>query len=105
VPWIVQYHEAARAEALQLAHDMQARLDRLLGLIAAYGLQQLPPKTVKHIDGDLWELRIKGKDGIARAFYVTRIGQRLVIVRVFVKKTQKTPPREIRLAQQRATEV
>ena len=103
--WIIQYHEAARAEALQLPHDMQARLDRLLGLIAAHGLHKLPSKTVKHIDGDLWELRIKGKDGIARAFYVTLVGQRVVIVRVFVKKTQRTPPREIRLAQQRATEV
>ena len=84
---------------------MQARLERLVALVTAHGLQQLPPKTVKHIDGNLWELRIKGKDGIARAFYVTKIGQRVVIVRVFVKKTQKTPPREIRLAHQRAGEV
>ena len=54
---------------------------------------------------ELGELRIKGKDGIARAFYVTRKGQRLVIVRVFVKKTQKTPPHEIELALRRAEEV
>ena len=50
-------------------------------------------------------LRIKGRDGIARAFYVTATGQRLVIVRVFTKKTQKTPPREIKLAKKRAEEV
>jgi ribosome-binding protein aMBF1 (putative translation factor) len=55
---------------------------------------QLPPKYVKHIDGRLWELRMKGKDGIARAFYVIATAQRLVIVRVFTKKTQTTAPRE-----------
>ena len=74
-------------------------------LIRQHGLDHVPPKAAKHISGELWELRIKGKDGIVRAFYVTRSGQRLLIVRVFVKKTQKTPPREIRLALQRAEEV
>jgi phage-related protein len=49
-------------------------------------------------------MRIKGKDGISRAVYVTAIGRR-VVVRVFVKKTQKTPLREIEIALQRAQEV
>jgi phage-related protein len=53
----------------------------------------------------LWELRLTGKDGIARAIYITATGRRVVIVRIFVKKTQKTPPREIELARQRAKEV
>lgn len=105
MPWSVAFHPAARIEYLALSLDMQARLERLTALIAAHGLSNLPPKSVKHIDGELWELRIKGRDGIARAFYVTRTGQRLVIVRVFEKKTQKTPPREIRLARERAGEV
>jgi phage-related protein len=50
-------------------------------------------------------MRLKGKAGIARALYVTASGQRVVVVRVFVKKTQKTPPAEIRLALQRAKDV
>jgi phage-related protein len=48
---------------------------------------------------------LTGRDGIARAIYVTATGQRVVIVRVFIKKTQKTPPRELELARQRAKEV
>ena len=48
---------------------------------------------------------MKGRDGISRALYVTAIGRRVVVVRVFVKKTQKTPNREIELALQRAKEV
>ena len=103
--WHLEFHTAARSEALHLPLDMQARLERLAHLITTYGLRQLPPKAVKHIDDDLWELRIKGKDGIARAFYVTRVGRRLVILRIYVKKTQKTPLNEIWLAKQRAREV
>jgi len=44
-------------------------------------------------------------DGIARALYVTRSGKRIIIVRVFTKKTQKTPRREIDMALARAKEV
>jgi phage-related protein len=50
-------------------------------------------------------MRLKGKDGIARAVYVTAVGRRIVILRVFTKKTEKTPRREIELALQRSKEV
>jgi phage-related protein len=43
-------------------------------------------------------MRLKGRSGISRALYVTAVGRRVVIVRVFVKKTEKTPRREIELA-------
>lgn len=48
---------------------------------------------------------MKGKDGISRALYVTATHRRVVVVRAFIKKTQKTPRREIRLALERAEEV
>jgi phage-related protein len=51
------------------------------------------------------EIRMKGRDGISRAIYVTATGQRVVVVRVFVKKTQKTPSGEIELALQRVKEI
>ena len=60
---------------------------------------------VKHLERQLWELRMKGKDGISRAIYVTARDWRVVVVRVFVKKAQKTPRREIDLALERAKEV
>jgi len=50
-------------------------------------------------------MRLKGRDGISRALYVAAVGRRVVMVRVFVKKTQKTPDREIELALERAREV
>jgi phage-related protein len=50
-------------------------------------------------------MRLIGRDGIARAVYVTAAGPRVVVVRVFAKKTQKTPARELEIARQRAKEV
>ena len=46
-----------------------------------------------------------GRDGISRAIYVTAAGRKVVVVRVFIKKTQNTPPRELDIARQRAKEI
>ena len=53
----------------------------------------------------IWEMRLKGRSGISRALHVTAVGRRVVIVRVFVKKTEKTPRRKIDLALSRAKSV
>jgi phage-related protein len=92
-------------EILALPPDMQARVLRLGELIEQSGLQSLPRESAKHLEDKLWELRVSGRDGIARAIYVTAAGRRVVVVRVFIKKTQKTPPRELQIARQRAKEV
>ena len=68
-------------------------------------MERVKEPHVKHLRGPLWEMRMKGRDGISRAFYVTVVGKRVVVVRVFVKKTQKTPSREIELALKRAKEI
>lgn len=104
--WTVETLNAAvDGEVEALPVDMRARLVRVGAIIEAVGFQGLPSDTVKHLEDKLWELRIRGKDGIARAVYVTAIKQRVVIVRVFVKKTQKTPKHELELSRQRAKEV
>ena len=104
--WTVSFlDERVEAEMEEQPPDIRARFDRLRQLITEHGVAHLPPKYVKHIERQVWELRMKGKDGIARAFYVTGSGRRVVIARVFTKKTQKTPRREIELALSRAEEV
>ena len=92
-------------EVRALPADMQARLLRFGDVIEQVGLDALPRDAVRHLEGKLWELRMIGRDGIARAIYVTAAGRRVVVVRVFVKKTQKTPPRELEIARQRAKEI
>lgn len=104
--WTVEILNAAvTAEISALPRDMGARLARLIAVIQDFGFQALPRDSVKHLDGKLWELRMIGRDGISRAIYVTATGQRVVIVRAFVKKTQQTPRRELDIARQRAKEV
>ena len=88
-----------------LPTDMRAKLVRISNLIESKGLPQVKEPYVKHLQGKLWEIRVKGRDGIARGIYVTATGRRVVIVRVFMKKNQKTPRTEINLALSRAQEV
>jgi phage-related protein len=74
-------------------------------LIESKGLEQLREPYAKHLDGKLWELRMSGRDGIARAIYVTASGRRVIVLRVFAKKTEQTPRHELAIARQRAKEV
>jgi phage-related protein len=106
VPWRIEIlNETVAAEIAALPADMQARFVRLGERISQAGLESLSEPHVKRLEGKLWELRLTGRDGIARALYVTAIGRRIVVVRAFVKKTQKTPRGEIELALQRAKEI
>lgn len=104
--WTVEtLNKTVDEEFEALPADMRARFVRISELIAAVGLDNVREPHIKHIEDQLWEMRIKGKDGISRALYVTARQKRVVIVRVFIKKTEKTPRREINLALARAKEV
>lgn len=103
--WSVEYLPVAFEERAALPSDMRAHLSRMADAIETAGLFNLPRDWAKPLGGQLWELRIAGKDGIARAIYVTASEERVVILRIFVKKTQKTPKRELELARRRAKEV
>jgi hypothetical protein len=63
--WTISFHEAARSEFLDLPIDLQARLERIAALIEPQGLERLPGKFARHIEGRLWELRLKGLVGVA----------------------------------------
>jgi phage-related protein len=104
--WTVKFvSETAIAEVEALPRDLRARLTRIVALVEANGLAALRSPYVKHLEGKLWEIRLKGQTGIARSIYVTAIGERVMILRTFIKKTQKTPRREIELAHERAKDV
>jgi phage-related protein len=52
----------------------------------------------------LFELRLKSREGIGRVFYCTLVGQQIVMLHQFVKKTDKTPPKELAVARKRMKE-
>jgi phage-related protein len=104
--WTVEtLNDVVDAELGELPADMQASFVYISRLIEDFGLDRVREPHVKHVHGSLWEMRLKGRDGISRALYVTAVGRRVVVVRVFVKKTQKTPNREIELALKRAKDL
>jgi phage-related protein len=106
VGWTVEtLNETVDAEVEGLPVDMRARLARIAKLIEDMGLERVGEPHVKHVESRLWEMRLKGRSGISRALYVTAVGRRVVIVRVFVKKTEKAPRREIDLALFRAKSI
>ena len=103
--WTVHLTVAAAAELAELAADQRTHFMRIRTLIQDHGLERVRHPHVDHLEGPLWEMTLKGASSIARALYVTRRHQRVVVVRVFVKKKQRTPHREITLALKRAEEV
>jgi len=105
VTWSFVFLNAeVKAELDALAGDVRASFERIVRLVQAVGLERVHEPYIKHIEDRIWEMRLRGRDGIARALYVTATGRQVVILRVFAKKTQKTPRREIELARQRAKE-
>lgn len=104
--WTVVFlnHEI-KAEFLAIPVDIRADLARIFTLIETYGLVAIGMPYVRHVQDKLWEIRGRGKSGIGRSLYVAHSGQRVVILRTFVKTTQKTPQREINLALIRAKDI
>lgn len=104
--WKVETLDArVDAELLALPDDMQARFFHIGDLIEAKGLPAVREPHVKHLTGKLWEMRMSGRDGISRALYQATTGRRVIVLRVFQKKTQRTPQNEIDIALQRAKEI
>jgi phage-related protein len=106
VAWSFVFVNAeAKVELDVLPPDVRASFERIVELVQAFGLERVHEPYIKHIEGRIWEMRLRGRDGIARALYVTASERRVVILRVFTKKTRRTPRREIELARRRAEEV
>lgn len=84
---------------------MRARFVRIAELLETLGPFQVREPYVKPLGDRLFEMRMKGRDGIARAIYVAASGRRLVVLCAFRKKTAKTPRSAIRTALERAKEV
>ena len=103
--WIIHYHtEAVESFVRELPAGLLARYLRLTDMMLEFGANLGMPHTQAMSDG-LFELRVKGKEGIARVFYCTLVGQRIIMLHGFIKKSQKTPPKELKLARDRLAEV
>ena len=101
---IIYYSQEVQEDIMNLPVILQARYIGLTDRMIEYG----PNLGLPHTDafgGGLFELRLKGAEGIARVFFCTMIGQEIVMLHSFIKKTQKTPEKELKLAKQRMKEI
>ncbi|UJB71829.1 type II toxin-antitoxin system RelE/ParE family toxin [Acaryochloris sp. 'Moss Beach'] len=89
---------------LALPPGLLARYLRLTDLMLEFGPNLGMPHT-RSMGDRLFELRVKSKEGIARVFYCTLVGEKIVMLHSFVKKTQKTPKQELQIARRRLKEV
>ena len=101
---IEYYSEAVAEEILALPDTLAARYIVLTRRIVAVGPNLGAPHTDAFGDG-LFELRLKGREGIARVFFCALVGRRVMMLHSFIKKSQKTPQREIEIARKRMKEV
>ncbi len=103
--WTITYYsESLQKEILDLPAGFLARFLRYADRMELYGPDLGMPHTRAMGEG-LFELRLKSAEGIARAFYCTMIGRRIVMLYQFIKKTDKAPTKEISMARRRLKEI
>ena len=101
---IIYFNQKLEEDILNLPDGLLARYLRLTDLMLEFGSNLGLPHT-KPIDNGLFELRVKSKEGIARVFFCTKIGKKIIMLHSFIKKSQKTPKKEIKIAKIRMSEV
>ena len=101
---IEYFHERVLAEIEMWPVDVLADYARLVELLIEYGPSLRLPHSRAFGDG-LFELRLRGRSGIGRAFYCFQVGKRVVVLHAFIKKSQETSDREMKLARKRLKEL
>lgn len=101
---VTYYNERVKRDVFALPTGILADYLRLLDLMQEFGADLRMPHSRALGDG-LFELRAKGREGIGRVFYCMHVGQYIVVLHSFVKKTQETPLNELRTARARHKEV
>lgn len=102
--WQIEVVDQGERELGSLPADVRAQFLRVAELIERNGPHEVGGKFVRPLRGKLWEIRLRGRDGIARAIYATVTDRRVIVLAFFTKKTQKTPVREIEKAERRFQE-
>ena len=87
-----------------MPEGLLARYLRLTDLMLEFG-SNLGLSHTRAIDNGLFELRVKSKEGIARVFFCTKVGKKIIMLHSYVKKSQKTPKKDLKIAKSRMSEV
>jgi phage-related protein len=103
--WHVWLHPLAASELDALPPDLRARFWHIVELVEAFGPMKIGMPHIRPLESKLWEMRMQGRDGNARAIYFADTGRRLLVLHVFTKKTRKTPRAALETARRRKEEL
>lgn len=104
--WVVETLCTAVDKELEvLDSSLKAKFLHIAELLEKFGPANVGYPYVKPLGKKLWQIRMKGKTGIARAIYIAVKDKKIIVLHVFVKKIQKTPNSAIRIAFQRLKEI
>ncbi|MFP3563624.1 type II toxin-antitoxin system RelE/ParE family toxin [Paraburkholderia sp. SIMBA_030] len=98
------YNEKVKVNVASLPKTLLARFLALADRMEQYGPNLGEPHTAS-MGGGLFEMRLKGAEGIARVFYCAIVERKIVMLHCFVKKTPKTPRDELAVARKRLVEI
>ena len=100
--WFINFvNNNAEQEIKNLSPDLQAKFLHVADLLVQFGPHNVGLPHVRFIEDKIWEMRLKGKDNIARCLYFLATHERIVILHSFIKKTQETPRKAINIAKER----
>jgi len=102
--YITFYSEKVEKETLAFPTGILADFLHILEMVEELGPNLGKPHTAPMGNG-LFEIRAKGKEGIGRCFFATVVYEEIVILDSFVKKSQKTPKKELDKARKRLKEL
>jgi phage-related protein len=101
---ILYYSEELQRAIMEFAAGILARYVHLTERMEIFGPNLGMPHS-RAMGKGLFELRMKSKEGIGRVLYCILPNQRIMMLHAFVKKTSKTPAKELKIAQTRSKEV
>ena len=98
------FSERVEQQTLKFPAGILAHLLHILELVEEFGPDLGKPHTAPMGKG-LFEIRAKGKEGIGRSLFCTKKGKEIIILHSFVKKTRRTPSKELDIARKRMKEL
>ena len=101
---VITLNQKVDDELKKLDATFQAKFLHISEMLEHFGPENVKEPYCKPLIDGLWEIRMKGRPGIARAIYITVRNKKIVILHAFVKKTQKTPAKAIQIALNRLKE-
>ena len=100
--WSVEFlDETVEAEFESFPAEVRAKTVQIINLIREFGLHNVGMPYTRPVQDKIWEIRaLQG-----RSLYITASGKKILILRCFIKKSNKLPQKELKIAQKRAREV